>query len=420
MSRDLDQPPGPRPGHGRTLGSAAARIRWDRAVSAVAMVLLGANQPLAAGATTATAIVVALLPVWFPTVRRSPGLALLLLLVMVAAPAGLVLAWQVGPPAGRAWDLGIAVAAVLLLLTATGAIGLVVWSRTLLGTRATALLLGAGLLLDGLQTVPGSTNPWKYAISLPLTVLLLAAVGRTSRILAPALLAGLAVVGILNESRSYAAFCILTAALLVWQGGLGRRGSRTKILVVLGAAGLAAYQLGTELLVEGYLGQVLQERSVEQVRNAGSLIAGGRPEWAATAALFRADPSGVGLGAVPSSLDLRTAKEGLAGVGIDGDNGYVNNYMFGGGFKLHSIVADLWVTFGIVGIVLGAVLVGLVVRALATAVGGSGPEPVVVFLCLMSLWWLAFGPSHSNLPDLGVALGLASPLLPSVARGRPA
>ena len=36
--------------------------------------------------------------------------------------------------------------------------------------------------------------------------------------------------------------------------------------------------------------------------------------------------------------------------------------------------------------------------------------PVVVFLCLMSLWWLAFGPIHSNLPDIAIALGLSAPL----------
>jgi hypothetical protein len=84
--------------------------------------------------------------------------------------------------------------------------------------------------------------------------------------------------------------------------------------------------------------------------------------------------------------------------------------MFGDGFKLHAVVADLWASFGAVGIAIGALMVVLVVRALATTLTAGRPAPVVVFLCLMSLWWLAFGPIHSNLPDIAIALGLSAPL----------
>jgi hypothetical protein len=354
-------------------------------------------------------VVLALTPVWLGAVRRSRGATALIVLACAAVPGGLVLALYVGPPAGRGWDRGSALAIALLVLTAVGAVGLLLWARTVLRLPHVALLVGSGLLADGVLDA-GGPNPWKYALSFPVTLLVLALLSRRHSLLLCGALVVLAAVGITNESRSYAAFCVLTAALVLWRSAATGRTSRLRVLAVIGSTGLAAYMLGTELLVEGYLGATLQERSVEQVQNAGSLIAGGRPEWAATRALFAEHPLGFGLGAVPSAGDLRTAKEGLDTVGIRGDNGYVTNYMFGGGFKLHAIVADLWASFGLSGVVLGALLAGLVVRAMASTLAGPRPDALVVFLSLMALWWLFFGPLQSNALDVAVALGLGAPM----------
>ena len=400
----------PRPGatdRGRDLDPL--RRRWDVVVATVALVLVGVSQPLAAGATTATVVVLGLAPVWAGALPRCRGTVALVALTVAALPFGLFLAEVVGPPQGRQWDPDGATAVGLLLVTAVGAVGLAVWARTVLPTRQVAVLVGSGLLVDGLLDTPGSLNAWKYNLSFPVTLVVLAVLARRSPRVACVALLGLAVIGITNESRSYAAFCLLAAALVVWRSAATGRSSRLRVLGVVGAAGLTAYQLGVDLLVQGYLGEALQQRSVMQVQNAGSLIAGGRPEWAATRELFAAHPWGFGLGAVPTSDDLRTAKAGLATVGISGDNGYVNNYMFGGGFKLHAIVADLWAGFGVVGIALGLLLVALVVRAMASSLAGR-PSPLVVFLCLMALWWLLFGPIQSNLLDVAVVLGLAAPL----------
>ncbi len=67
---------------------------------------------------------------------------------------------------------------------------------------------------------------------------------------------------------------------------------------------------------------------------------------------MRDTPAGFGPGAVPSPHDVVVAREGLATVGLGPDNGYVDNYMFGGQFRLHSTVADAWSNFGWVGVAL--------------------------------------------------------------------
>ena len=96
----------------------------------------------------------------------------------------------------------------------------------------------------------------------------------------------------------------------------------------MAALGLAVYYLGTTLLVDGYLGEAAQAKSVAQIDAAGSLIAGGRPELAATLALLGADFRGFGLGAIANYHDVLVAKTGMASINYDPNNGYVERYLF--------------------------------------------------------------------------------------------
>src|SRR3712207_9122030 len=45
-------------------------------------------------------------------------------------------------------------------------------------------------------------------------------------------------------------------------------------------------------------------------------------------------------------------KAGMAQIGYQPNNGYVETYMFGGQFKLHSVIGDAWAYFGVAGILL--------------------------------------------------------------------
>ena len=70
---------------------------------------------------------------------------------------------------------------------------------------------------------------------------------------------------------------------------------------------------------------------------------------AATRALFVHDPLGFGLGIIPSLTDITVAKTGMSAINYQPDNGYVERYMFGTQFEVHSVTGDLWALFGIPG-----------------------------------------------------------------------
>jgi hypothetical protein len=168
----------------------------------------------------------------------------------------------------------------------------------------------------------------------------------------------------------------------------------------------AVYRVGTALLLAGTFGYDLQQRTVLQIRGGGSLLLGGRPEWEASARLMRSFPGGFGAGAVPTSGDVTLAKQALVNVGVPAKSGYVDRYMFGGQFKLHSVAADLWSNFGLVGALLAVAVSLTILLSLTSAMADRRAGALVVFLALNALWNMAFGPLYSNLPDLTPALGL--------------
>jgi hypothetical protein len=165
-----------------------------------------------------------------------------------------------------------------------------------------------------------------------------------------------------------------------------------------------------ELLVAGALGAEAQARTITQIRQSGSLLLGGRPEWTATWALARENPLGFGLGTVPNALDVRLAESGFAVTHIPTAEGYLRNYMFGGRFELHSIIADLWSHLGPVGLAMGLTMAGLLVWSTLDLISRRQAGPLQSFLVVSALWYLAFGPLPANLPDVALALGVV--LLP--------
>jgi hypothetical protein len=177
--------------------------------------------------------------------------------------------------------------------------------------------------------------------------------------------------------------------------------------IPLGAAVVAGgYAVLSRLLVSGLLGSELQQRTAAQIAESGSLLLGGRPEWTASWALMRHQPLGYGLGVVPTSEDLQVAKQGLAVTHVPTVDGYLEHYMLNGGFELHSIIADLWVSLGPVGIVLGLAMGGLLVHGLVQALGDRRASGLVCFLVPLGLWNLAFGPLPSDVSALTLGLGL--------------
>ncbi|NQU36264.1 MAG: hypothetical protein HQ526_01550, partial [Actinobacteria bacterium] len=97
-------------------------------------------------------------------------------------------------------------------------------------------------------------------------------------------------------------------------------------------------------------------------------------------------------------------------------NGYVDNYMFGGHIKLHSIIADLWASFGLVGLALGLLLGFVLIYSLLDRIANAMASGLVCLFAIIGIWDLAFGPIFTNLKDVMIAIAIALPLAVSSSR----
>jgi len=302
------------------------------------------------------------------------------------------------------------VSEVTLVLLTFGGAGVVLWGRERLGSRATAVLFAVGLLAGAaLHGHSATQNGWKGAWAIPVTTLLLALTYR--RLLASlVVVAGLAIVCVVNDTRALASVLVVSMLLLVWQLRAPAPRARTSFAwtgMTMGVLGVLAYYLGQAALVRGLLGAQAQARSIQQIDQAGSLILGGRPEITATAALIAAHPWGYGFGVAPRNSDVLIAKTGMARINYDPNNGYVDRFMFGSGFELHSVLGDIWVRMGPLGLLLLAVVVVVLVASLARRLGARHANGLVLFLVLWAFWNMLFSPLLSAALPLTLAIGMA-------------
>jgi O-antigen ligase len=212
-----------------------------------------------------------------------------------------------------------------------------------------------------------------------------------------------------NDSRSELAILLLVLLVVLWDlrpRTPGRRGNVGWTLLGLGGLALVVYQAGQALILEGYLGDSTRQRTEAQLDEAGSVIAGGRPELGAAIALFRHHPWGFGSGTLPNLMDVQVAKTGMAALNYDPENGYVERYMFGTSFELHSVLGDLWTRFGIIGILLTVALLVVLLHGAGSAVADRTVVGLVVYVVVKSLWNLPFSPVFSAVPLLMLAIAM--------------
>ena len=130
----------------------------------------------------------------------------------------------------------------------------------------------------------------------------------------------------------------------------------------------------------------------------------------ATLALVGENPWGFGSGVILSQSIVRVAKGGMAALGYDPNNGYVERYMFGAGIEVHSLVGDFWLMFGLAGLAL-AIAVGVMsIYGLIVRMSLGIASTVVVFLVLRLTWDLLFSPYLTSLRILPLVLAVALPL----------
>lgn len=399
-----------------------ARVSRDdltRVVAALVIVLIALRIELPLGLTAGTVLVLALTPVWLPAAWSYVAYPWVVILSLVSVISGVWLTEVAS--AGHAVSKAVLLEKTILLVGAVAGMGWILWSRRFLQPWLIASLFGVGLLL-GIRPGVGRfvENPWRFGFSIPLTVLLLAVALRSGkRWLQWTLALALGVVSAANGGRSAFAILVLVAVFVLWQGRPTvevRRASVMRLLLFTGVLVLAAYSVGQAVILDGYLGEETQMRTQSQVDASGSMLLGGRPEAAATAALILERPIGYGAGTIPSLGDIQVAKSGMAGINYDPNNRYVEQYMFAGRFELHSVLGDLWIWFGIPGAILAVAFVVVVVRRVSELVTARAASGIVLFLAAKTLWDVAFGPLYSAVPLLVLALGLL--LVPRGTRAR--
>lgn len=385
----------------------------ESSVAAVALVALGFRQFIGPGVLSAVTsgflFAVALIPLWVGALKLFWGARFLFSVGLLALLSGVVLTeFEKG---NRTISPGIGVNSAALLVGTLSGIGVILWTRKILKTSIIGLLYGIGMIGNAiLGPDRSSVNAWKFVWAIPVAVIALSLVhiGRKKWIEVAALLI-LALLSVQFDSRSYFATFLLAALFLLWQARpqvTSSRASWGATASYIAILGLMVYYLGSTLLVDGYLGEQAQQRSTQQIEAAGSLILGGRPELAAFFALLQNRPFGFGLSVQPTLYDVNVAKTGMASVGYDPNNGYVENFMFGGHVELHSVAGDMWASYGIPGLFMVFVFGFLIVRTLALSISSRSASAIVAFLSCWSLWNLFFSPLYSAAPTLMLTIGL--------------
>lgn len=389
-------------------------LRTDRytttsIVAAAAAAAMAVRYQFGPGVSLSLIAAVALLPVWWSALATFRFARLLLSLGVVAAVWGGVL---------TAFETTRAVSTTLLLeqtftlLSLVGGIGVLLWARTQIGIGGTAVAFGVGALVNVVLTGGNSANLWKYSLAVPVIIIVLGLTSTSRRRWLDLLALGaLAAVCLASDSRSMTSFLLLAGVIVLWQMFMpaGRRRPRPlQTLVLLGVLSLAAFSLLQALILDGALGDAAQQRTQAQIDTSGSLIAGGRPELGAATALIAERPQGFGSGVLPVSSDVWIAKTGMSELNYDPDNGYVEGYMFGGQYEVHSVVGDLWLRFGPVGAIFAVLLLGCAIYAVARSVSIRAASGIVVWLTLLGAWDTFFSPLLTSSRTLALLFALAA------------
>lgn len=380
----------------------------DSWVAAIAAVGIGTHLSLPGPLTLTLVISPVLLPVWVSQVVRY-RMGVMVLAGVGAIVNGLILNALNAPT--HHVSVALTQAQIVLILEMLLGAGTLAWVRSVLGSGWMAFLFGAGLLLEVLSRI-STDNPWKFSLALPVTVCVLA-VGWILRAPWVELFAlfGLALVSALNDSRSAASILAAAFLILAWQrlrAALKLRSTALRVLTNVVLLGLVTYFMMQSFILEGFLGESAQLRSQAQIRSSGSLLLGGRPEIGATLALLRASPGGYGIGVRPNFADIYTAKSGMERLNYDPNNGYVERYMFGNGFEVHSGLGDLWLRCGLMGLVFMLAMLWLVLRNSAARLAEGRGRALTTFLTIQVVWDACFSPFYTT---AALALMLAIALL---------
>lgn len=343
------------------------------------------------------------------------GANLLLGLWALCLFVGPALAAVTSDELGRGLDLRFGARMMLLMLSAGVSLYVLLWSRTLVGPRRTAALYAIGLVLQGVSDFPAiAHNPWKFGFAFPVAICLLAAARTRAQVFF--VLATTASISVIFQFRSFAAMCALTIIVMLvgTSNGSTRRKFDARFLATFSLSTILVYQIGTIGLLNGWFGAGLQNLALTQSRGGQvSLVVGARPEFASALALFQSRPMGFGPGVIPNLNDVATGINALDKLGVNTNTAYVKSYLFGDKLELHSVIGDLWLLFGLLGLILSAAILWYLMSGLLSEDTRLATGALGVLAGIVALWDLAFSPL-SAVDNVVLTLAL---LLPAVTWG---
>lgn len=394
----------------RSLGGVEYRL--DQFVAGLCVIAAGLDIGLAMGFRLGLVVALAACVLWARNSGRRRIYQWLMALAVAALIMGVLLTSTAFPDRSVSWGAVLARSAMFLGVPVVA--GMLAWGARLLGTGAMAVLFGTGMLLGIPSHSSVQDNAWRFTYSVAVGVFVMALTSYVGpRWLGIVALATLALIGLANDSRSNSAMLLLAGILVIAQEAprlSTRRGRGLGALVALVLAGLTIYWGLQGAILEGYFGESTRSRTEAQIEQSGSLIVGARPEMAASFALIRDHPLGVGSGTIASYGDVVSAKTAMAGTGYDPNNGYVEVYMFGGPIEVHSVLGDFWLWFGPIGAVAVILITVFILYHFSRSFSQANLTPLMAYLTVRIAWDFAVSPASSaaRLLTLGLALALSA------------
>lgn len=387
-------------------------LQVDKIAAGILAVLIAVPSPISVSLSLGGLISLAVIPVTFPALWRNPRGRWLLVATLALAPVGwLVAQSSVLQDHDRAFSTGFFLFGAALPVGLSASLLGAYWCTVQLGLQRFLLLSSVGLLAAALMTLNPS-NPWKYSLALPVSMLVLILVARNRLLLVLVVTPALAAVSIGADYRSWIAILGLATILAVITGRTRRPLPMSRVaslgFVAISASAIVGW-LVMRASVSGMLGNYVKQRTDSQLAtSSGNLLLGGRPEWGAAFGLFRESPFGIGIGVAPSYNDYVRAIRNMPISPALQENSNVATSFRAGIVNFHSWFLNLWALYSLAGVlfsILALVLLARATLAAVTLVRRTNLRAAVALLLLGSIWDILFSPTL--VAQLAIALATA-------------
>ena len=391
-------------------------ISVDKMAAGILTVLIPVPSPISVSLSIGGALSLAVIPVTFPTLWRSTRGRWLLIATLALVPVGwLVAQTSVLQDHDRTFNTASflygAALPVGLLASLVGAY----WCSRQLGLQRFLLLSSVGLLAAAFLTY-NQTNPWKYGLALPISMLVLLLIARNRLLLGLVATPLLVAVSVAADYRSWIAVVGVATILGVFTGRSWKPLPTSRVVslgLIAAAASTAIGWLITQASVAGMLGDYLKQRTDSQLAtSSGNLLLGGRPEWGAAIGLFRESPLGIGIGVAPSYNDYAVAIRNMPISTALQENTNVATSFRAGVINFHSWFLNLWAVYSVAGVLFSILAIAFLIRATLVAVtriSQTNLRAAVALLILGSIWDILFSPTL--VAQLAIALAAALHIL---------